>query len=162
MLHYLYTYPETIVDGDGIRYSIYLSGCSHRCKGCHNPESWNPKVGKPLTDDILNRIICEINSNPLLDGVTFTGGDPFFNPDDFRIILEKVRKSTNMNIWCYTGYTIEEIMKDESRKDLLQYIDVLVDGRFEESLYSPTLEFRGSSNQRILDLKHLYTPNRTI
>lgn len=162
MLHYLYTYPETIVDGDGIRYSIYLSGCSHRCKGCHNPESWNPKAGKPLTDDILNRIICEINSNPLLDGVTFTGGDPFFNPDDFRIILEKVRKSTNMNIWCYTGYTIEEIMKDESRKDLLQYIDVLVDGRFEVSLYSPTLEFRGSSNQRILDLKHLYTPNRTI
>lgn len=162
MLHYLYTYPETIVDGDGIRYSIYLSGCSHRCKGCHNPESWNPKAGKPLTYDILNRIICEINSNPLLDGVTFTGGDPFFNPDDFRIILEKVRKSTNMNIWCYTGYTIEEIMKDESRKDLLQYIDVLVDGRFEESLYSPTLEFRGSSNQRILDLKHLHTPNRTI
>ena len=123
MLHYLYTYPETIVDGDGIRYSIYLAGCSHRCKGCHNPESWNP--------------------------------DPFFNPEEFRTVLEKVRKSTGMNIWCYTGYTLEEILNDSRRKDLLQYIDILVDGKFEESLYSPTLEFRGSSNQRILDIKEL-------
>lgn len=92
MLHYLYTYPETIVDGDGIRYSIYLSGCSHPVKGCHNPESWNPKAGKPLTDDILNRIICETTAIHFWMAVTFTGGDPFFNPDDFRIILEKVQQ----------------------------------------------------------------------
>ena len=99
MLHYLYTYPETIVDGEGIRYSIYLAGCAHRCKGCHNPESWNPQAGQPLTDEELTGMIREINGNPLLDGVTFSGGDPFYNHQMFCPVSSWMRFSTRPNSW---------------------------------------------------------------
>ena len=113
VLHLLSTYPETIVDGEGIRYSIYLAGCSHHSVGCHNPESWNPRAGELL-------------------------------------IVKRVKEETGLNIWCYTGYTYEEIQANPRLKAVLDYIDVLVDGRFEQALFSPYLEFRGSSNQRIL------------
>lgn len=153
MLHYLYTYPETIVDGEGIRFSIYLAGCSHRCKGCHNPESWNPSAGFPLTETAIKTMIDQINANPLLDGITFSGGDPFYNPKEFLPVIRKFHEYTKLNIWCYTGYTYETLLADPLRRPILDYIDVLVDGKFERALYSPYLEFRGSSNQRILKLK---------
>lgn len=153
MLNYLYTYPETIVDGDGIRFSIYLAGCKHHCPGCHNPESWNPAAGQPLTREKIEELIAAINRNPLLDGITFSGGDPFYNPEDFLPLVREFSERTGLSIWCYTGYTYEELLDDEKRRPILKYIDVLVDGRFDISLYSPRLEFRGSSNQRILKLK---------
>ncbi|MGL5958190.1 MAG: anaerobic ribonucleoside-triphosphate reductase activating protein [Phocaeicola sp.] len=153
MLNYLAIYPETIADGDGIRYAIYLAGCSHCCKGCHNPLSWNPQAGKQLTAEKIDAIIEEINSNPLLDGVTFSGGDPLFNPTAFRKLSKRIKEATQKSIWCYTGYTFEQIKKEKLLTEAIEFVDIVVDGQFKADLYSPTLRFRGSSNQNIIHLR---------
>ncbi len=152
-MNLLFTYPETIVDGEGIRYSIYLAGCRHHCLGCQNPESWNPAAGTPLTPEKVEEIIREINSNPLLDGITFSGGDPLYHPEEFLALVKHIKGATGQNIWCYTGYTFEQIQEDDMLTPILNYVDVIVDGRFEADLYSPYLEFRGSSNQRIVRVR---------
>lgn len=146
--------PETILDGEGIRYSIYLSGCSHNCPGCHNPESHDPQAGEVVTDQLVEQMIEEILANPMLDGITFSGGDPLYNPRAFLPLLRRVKERTQMNIWCYTGFTYESIKDNPLYQPLFEYIDVLVDGRFISSLYDPTLSFRGSRNQRIIHIHH--------
>ncbi len=146
-------YDETIADGVGLRLSIYFSGCRHNCKGCHNPESHNPEAGLILDDAAKEEIARRINSNPLLDGITLSGGDPLYNPEALLDFLKFIRKRANKNIWCYTGYIYENLLKDPIRAECLKYIDVLVDGPFVESKKDPRLYFRGSSNQRIIKLK---------
>lgn len=154
-MNILYTYPETIVDGDGIRYSIYFAGCPHRCKGCHNEKGQNPNAGTKLTDEFLSQIIHDINNNPLLDGITLSGGDPFFNPTEIYPIIERLKRETDLSIWCYTGFLIEDLMKRPECLKILRLIDILVDGPFIESKFSPTLSFRGSENQRIIKVQEL-------
>ncbi len=149
-LHILRTYPETIADGDGLRYSIYLAGCRHACAGCHNPASWLPNAGKLLNEALLCNIIQTINGDSMLDGITISGGDPFYNPIGLAELLQRLKHATNANIWCYTGYTIEEILANHTLSRPLPYIDVLVDGPFVLSHRNLALPFRGSSNQRII------------
>ena len=149
-LRLLMTYKETIVDGVGLRYSLYFAGCSHACPGCHNEYSWNPKHGNILTYEKLEEIAKEINENTLLDGITISGGDPLFNPVEMLKVLKFLKEKTKKNIWLYTGYTLEQVREDELRRKCLEYVDVLVDGRFVKELYDPKLKFRGSSNQRII------------
>lgn len=139
----------TTSDGPGFRTSVYCSGCNHACKGCQNPQTWNILNGKPTE---VKEIFEHIAANDLAN-VTFSGGDPFYQPKAFSELARMIKFNTDKDIWCYTGFTIEEIFKDENLMELLRWVDVLVDGRFEEDKKDPDLLFRGSSNQRLIDVK---------
>lgn len=154
-LRILDVYPETISDGYGVRYAIYFAGCTHHCSGCHNPESHDPMAGEELTDARFDRLCEVISANPILDGVTLSGGDPLLQPRPMAVFLRRLKERTGQNIWCYTGYTLDECLADPDRRECLRWIDTLVDGRYVEALRDPSLDFRGSRNQRILDLKTL-------
>lgn len=154
-LRILAVYPETISDGYGVRYAIYFAGCRHRCPGCHNPQSHDPLAGEPLTGEAFERICAAILANPILDGVTLSGGDPLYRPGAMLRLLRALRGRTGQNVWCYTGYTLEECLADPVRRACLRLIDTLVEGRYVEALRDPSLAFRGSSNQRIIDIAAL-------
>lgn len=148
MIRVLDIIEDTTVDGPGFRTSIYCAGCSHACKGCHNPQSWDFNGGREMTTDEIMKII---EADPYAD-VTFSGGDPMYQAEGFIELAHAIRERTNKTIWCYTGFTYEALLKMPKQRELLELIDVLVDGPFVESLRDPDLLFRGSSNQRIISL----------
>lgn len=140
---------ESVVDGPGIRTVIFTAGCPHRCPGCHNPESWNPRGGEDVAiGDLLDRI-----EQSGWDGVTVSGGEPFLQQEALARLVDGC-KALQKNVWVYTGYTFEQLqaMDDEHVTSVLNRADVLVDGRFEQPLMDRSLRFRGSSNQRIIFL----------
>ena len=139
---------ETMADGPGLRTSIYCAGCAHHCPGCHNPQSWDFNGGHEATVDEL----LEIVRSDEFSNVTFTGGDPLYQVEAFTELARRIKEETSKTIWCYTGFTLEEIQKDERMSRILPYIDVLVDGPFIQELRDTELLFRGSSNQRIIYL----------
>lgn len=151
-MKYLKIEKCSINNGYGIRCVIWCSGCSHRCKGCHNQETWNYNIGTEFTQDDVDWVLDYL-SNDYVDGVTFSGGDPLedCNIEAFTNLAKQIKDKfgDSKSIWVYTGYTYEEV-KD---KDIFNFIDVLVDGQFELDKRDITLAFRGSSNQRIIDVK---------
>lgn len=160
-----------IANGTGVRVSIFVSGCTHCCKGCFNPETWRFDFGKEYTDETEKEILDALEPN-YIQGLSLLGGEPF-EPQNQKVLvklLKKVRRELpNKNIWCYTGYTFEELTgKTESRAftdvtlDMLSNIDVLVDGEFVEDLKDISLLFRGSSNQRIIDVKSSLETNNVV
>ena len=144
---------ESIVDGPGIRLVVFGQGCKHNCPGCHNPETHSFEGGELMSvEDIIKLVI----KNPLLDGVTFSGGDPFEQAEGFAVLGKRI-KALGLNVMTYTGYTYEEISDGMKTKPewraLLYTTDILVDGKFDLTKKSLLLKFRGSSNQRIIDVK---------
>lgn len=149
MIQVLDIIEDTMVDGPGFRTSIYCAGCHHECPGCHNPQSWNPGGGHPMTtDEVMKIIVADPYAN-----VTFSGGDPLYQAEGFTELARAIRSQTQKTIWCYTGFTFEAIVKIPRYRQLLDEIDVLVDGPFVKSLRDEDLLFRGSSNQRLIDVQ---------
>ena len=144
------TVSESIVDGPGFRYTVFVQGCPHGCPGCHNPQTHDPSGGKLVDTDELFKECIE---DPLNKGVTFSGGEPFCQAAALWE-LGKRFKECDLSIWCYSGWTFEELQdRGEDVRKLLSVVDVLVDGRFAVDRRTLSLPFRGSDNQRLIDVR---------
>lgn len=145
---------DSIVDGPGLRYTIFTQGCPHHCTGCHNPETHDANGGYDME---ISKIMDEIKENPLLSGVTFSGGEPFLHIDELSFLANEIKKR-NLHLIIYTGFTWEEIIKNSSMLKLAKLSDLIIDGKFVEQERSLNIKFRGSKNQRIIHtLKSLET-----
>ena len=153
---------ESIVDGPGIRMVVFAQGCKHKCPGCHNPETHSFDGGTLVT---VGSILAQAKRNPLLDGITFSGGEPFEQAGAFAVLAQEAKK-LNLDIMTYTGYTYEYLLKNPSRHRgwdaLLDETDILVDGRYESDKRNLLLKFRGSENQRMIDVKRTKAENRIV
>ena len=158
MISVLSIIEDTMVDGPGFRTSIYCAGCRHKCPGCHNPQSWDFEGGHAMSTEDIMRII---EADPYAN-VTFSGGDPMYQPEGFAELARAIKERTQKDIWCYTGFTIETLMANPRQRALLEQIDVLVDGPFVRSKRDESLCFRGSSNQRILDVPASLSAGRAV
>lgn len=144
---------ESLVNGPGMRRVFFSQGCNHKCSGCFNEDTHDFSGGE---DRDMDDLIKDVLENPILKGVTFSGGDPLERAEEFAYMAKAFKKS-GLNVWSYTGYTFEYILKNMNErkgwKDLLENLDVLVDGRFDETKTKDGLKYRGSTNQRIIDVK---------
>jgi anaerobic ribonucleoside-triphosphate reductase activating protein len=154
------TINDSIVDGPGIRFTVFTQGCFHNCLGCHNPQTHNPKLGK-LVD--IDEIMEDIKRNPLLSGVTLSGGEPFEQVSEILELIEKI-KEIGLDVIIYSGYTYKELIAKNNLEinKILDLSDYLIDGKFEITKKSYQLLFKGSSNQRIIDLNKSRLMNKLV
>lgn len=150
-----------IANGPGIRTSIFVTGCKLNCKNCFNKEYQDPNFGQTWTQKNTNQVINYLKSDEI-SGLSILGGEPFESANDLINILNDIKNKINKNIWIYSGYTFEYLMKNPVYKQLLEKVDVLVDGPFIESKKDLKLKFRGSSNQRIIDVKSSLINDKAI
>ena len=159
-----------IANGPGVRVSLFVSGCRHRCKNCFNSEAWDFNYGKPFTNDTLEEIITALSPS-FIEGFSLLGGEPFEpeNQETLAKLLDEIKlRLPNKTVWCYTGFLYDTQLLEgkvgsiETIRKMLSNIDVLVDGKFIEELKSPDLIFRGSSNQRIIDIKNSISSGKTV
>lgn len=155
---------DSIVDGPGIRFTIFTQGCAHHCFNCHNPETWDFDKGKDVD---IDELISKIKRNPLLQGITLSGGDPLYQVNACLELVKKVKElNSDFDIIIYTGFTFEELAnnfkKNNDLLSLLKLSDILIDGKYEDSLRDLTLRFRGSSNQRVINLKKTFLEEKIV
>lgn len=155
-------YEASCTNGEGWRSVLFMAGCPHHCPGCHNPETWSFDSGEecPDIEEYIKKIL---RNRVLIDGVTLSGGEPFQerNISGLHLLTERLRKE-GLNVWCYSGYTWDELRENEAFFPLLQNLDVLVDGPYLEEFASTELKFRGSSNQRIIDVQASLCSNSVV
>ncbi|MQW23217.1 MULTISPECIES: anaerobic ribonucleoside-triphosphate reductase activating protein [unclassified Lactococcus] len=150
--------PFNFVDGEGVRCSLYVSGCLFHCAGCYNQATWSFQYGKPYSQALEDQIMADL-AQPYVQGLTLLGGEPFLNTGILLPLLSRIRRELpEKDIWSWTGYTWEELQLESEvvsadKQEMLRLLDILVDGRFELAKKNLNLQFRGSSNQRIIDVK---------
>lgn len=160
-MNYATIKPLDVANGEGIRVSLFVSGCTHHCPECFNSEAWDFNYGEPYTDEVEEKVLSLLGK-PMIQGLSLLGGEPF-EPCNQRVLVKLLRRAKALypekTVWCYSGYVYDKELKAPSRArcevtdEMLSMIDVLVDGRFEKDKKNLNLRFRGSMNQRVLDLK---------
>ena len=159
-----------VANGPGVRVSLYVSGCNHHCKGCFNPETWDFNYGKEFIQDTINTLLNAMDKE-YIDGITILGGEPLdpINQKEVANLISQVKQRyPNKSIWCFTGFDFEKdvvgkmVKVSKTSNELVRYLDVVVDGKFEEDKKDLKLRFRGSSNQRIIDVKESLKENKVV
>lgn len=169
MINVARIYKESYVDGEGVRYAIFTQGCLHHCKGCQNPDTWNLVGGTPMS---VEELLDDIKNNPLIDGITLSGGDPFFQAKECITLCKKV-KQLGLTIWVYTGFDFDDFLKYINKQDcdnrinadmikLLRLADIVVDRPFILEKRSLSCAFRGSTNQRLVAVKKSLRAKKVI